>query len=126
VKSRNKPDVLKWLIIAAAVVVTVVLVVAYWPLTAHPLTLNPSRFTNPRAQLAYTIAQEHPGLLAQLTCKCGCRELAHHKTLLDCFKDEHGSHCPICMGEAIDADWMAKEGTPINQIQTYLNIKRYE
>jgi hypothetical protein len=43
-----------------------------------------------------------------------------HQNLLDCYRDEHGSHCPICTSEALEAAKLADEGLPVEQIRRVL------
>jgi hypothetical protein len=87
------------------------------------VTLDPAMFKGP-AHDAYLAAREHPELLVQLYCYCGCDRLHGHNNLLDCFRDNHGGHCAICVGEAVDAVRMYKEGTPVEQIRDALR-ERY-
>ena len=87
-------------------------------------TLDPAMFSGP-AHDAYLAAREHPELLVQLHCYCGCDRLHGHKNLLDCFRDNHGGQCAICVGEAVDAARMYKTGTPVDQIREVLR-ERYE
>jgi hypothetical protein len=91
------------------------------------VTLDPALYTGP-AHEAYRVAREHPGLLAQLHCYCGCDRVLGHNNLLDCFRDTHGGHCAICVGEAIDAERLYKAGTPVDQIRDALRerYKRHE
>jgi len=86
------------------------------------LTLDPSRFMGD-VRKAYQIAQDDPALLAQLHCYCGCDKADGHKNLLDCYRDEHGSHCEICVGEAIDGESMAKRGMSVDQIRDALRAR---
>jgi len=87
------------------------------------LTLDPALF-NGQVKEAYTVAQRHPDLLVQLHCYCGCDKTDGHKNLLDCYRDTHGSHCAICVGEARDAQAMAESGMPVDQIRDALR-QRY-
>lgn len=86
------------------------------------LTLDPMRFQGPVRQ-AYQVAQDDPALLAQLHCYCGCDKADGHKSLLDCYRDEHGSRCEICVGEANDAEAMSKRGESIDQIRDALRAR---
>jgi Protein of unknown function with PCYCGC motif len=86
-------------------------------------TLDPVLYTGP-AHEAYRVAREHPDLLAQLHCYCGCDRVHGHTNLLDCFRDTHGGHCAICVGEAIDAERLYKTGTPVDRIRDALR-ERY-
>ena len=88
------------------------------------ITLDPQAFEG-EARETYRIAREHPELLAKLHCYCRCDERLGHRNLLDCYRDNHAASCGICMGEARDADQMAKEGTSVEQIRETLKA-RYE
>jgi hypothetical protein len=90
---------------------------------SNVVTLDPALYTGP-AHEAYRVAREHPELLAQLHCYCGCDRLHGHTNLLDCFRDTHGGHCAICVGEAVDAERLYKAGTPVDQIRDALR-QRY-
>lgn len=59
------------------------------PKTGLPKTLDPNLFKG-KAQQAYQIAREIPGVLAQMPCFCDC-EAFGHQNLLDCFIDRHGA-----------------------------------
>ena len=85
-------------------------------------TLDPSLFHG-QVREAYEIAQESPGLLSQLHCYCGCDKSEGHKSLLDCYRDRHGSHCAMCVGEALTASQLAKLGTPVEQIREVLRSR---
>jgi uncharacterized protein with PCYCGC motif len=82
-------------------------------------TLDPARFSG-IVREAYEVAEKNPALLAQLHCYCGCDKEVGHQNLLDCYRDEHGAHCPICTGEAVEAAKLADEGLPVEQIRRVL------
>jgi uncharacterized protein with PCYCGC motif len=86
------------------------------------ITLDPQRFQGAVRQ-AYEVAERDPALLAQMHCYCGCDRQEGHKNLLDCFRDEHGSKCAICVGEARDAAAMANRGVPVDQIRDTLRAR---
>ena len=86
------------------------------------VTLDPNRFQGD-VRKAYQIAQDDPALLAQLHCYCGCDKADGHRNLLDCYRTEHGAHCEICVGEANDAEAMAKRGMSIDQIRDALRAR---
>jgi Protein of unknown function with PCYCGC motif len=88
---------------------------------SHP-TLDPARFQGDAKQ-AYEIARRNPALLAQLHCYCGCDNELGHRNLLDCFRTDHGSHCEICTGEAIEAERLAQRGMPVEQIRDALRAE---
>ncbi len=87
------------------------------------LTLNPDLFEG-ETHAAYLVAQRHPDLLAQLDCYCGCERHEGHKSLLDCFRTNHGATCATCTGEAITAGQLYENGTPPEQIRAILH-QRY-
>ena len=86
---------------------------------ASSVTLDPSLFAG-RVRHAYAIARDNPALLMQLHCYCGCDKTDGHKNLLDCFRDKHGASCEICVDEAEEADRLAQQGTPVEQIGDFL------
>ncbi|MGO9607388.1 MAG: CYCXC family (seleno)protein [Candidatus Binataceae bacterium] len=83
------------------------------------LTLDPKLFQG-EVREAYEVAERDPALLAQLHCYCGCDKSDGHKSLLDCYRDKHGSTCAICVGEAREAEVLAKQGMPVEQIRDSL------
>src|SRR5574341_1905566 len=64
-------------------------------------------YTNPVVLKAYKYATEHPEILEQIPCYCGCGGHSGHRFLRDCYihddwtYDEHASFCDVCVGEAI-------------------------
>ncbi|HLH76269.1 MAG TPA: CYCXC family (seleno)protein [Candidatus Binataceae bacterium] len=84
--------------------------------------LNPSQFNGPIRQ-AYQVAKDHPDLLVQLHCYCGCDKSAGHKNLLDCYRDLHGATCGICTGEALEAARMFDQGASIEAIRAALKSR---
>jgi hypothetical protein len=85
----------------------------------NSVTLNPNLFDGETRE-AYEVAQEHPDLLAQLHCYCGCEQNEGMKNLLDCFRTTHGAGCAVCVGEAVTAGKLYQQGTPVEQIRTVL------
>jgi len=92
------------------------------PASKLRLTLDPQLFVGD-VRSAYQVAQDDPALLAQLHCYCGCDKLLEHKSLLDCFRDKHGATCAICIGEAVEAEQLAKQGMPVDQIRDALRAR---
>jgi hypothetical protein len=86
--------------------------------------LDPESFPSP-AREAYRAARNNAALFAQLHCYCGCDRTSGHQSLLDCFRDQHGASCETCVGEAMDAQRMAKQGSKVDQIKQALKL-RYE
>jgi hypothetical protein len=84
--------------------------------------LNPLMFIG-TARQAYIVAQQNPGLLAQLWCYCGCDRTSGHRSLLDCYRDYHGANCAICSGEALEANQLFNQGSPVEQIRDALRAR---
>ena len=91
--------------------------------SSDSLTLNPDLFQG-ETRAAYLAAQQHPELLAQLDCYCGCEQHEGHRNLLDCFRSNHGATCATCTGEAVTAGQLFDNGTPVDQIRAILR-QRY-
>lgn len=93
--------------------------------TESDIKLPSYAYTNPITLKAYKYATEHPEMLEQIPCYCGCgshgseaSDYKPHRFLRDCFIndnwefDEHGSFCDVCIGEAIKVqDYLAKGKT---------------
>jgi Protein of unknown function with PCYCGC motif len=86
------------------------------------LTLDPQEFQG-NVREAYEVAERDPALLSQLHCYCGCDKSLGHKSLLDCYRNDHASRCGICMGEARDAEPMARQGMSLEQIRDALRAR---
>lgn len=90
-----------------------------------PVTLSPSRFRDPIVAASYTIAQEIPEVLAQQPCLCGCDNPSDdHRSLLDCYADEHAATCMVCVKEAVYASRMTDAGRSPDWIRE--SILRHE
>ncbi|HEY7697102.1 MAG TPA: CYCXC family (seleno)protein [Vicinamibacteria bacterium] len=90
------------------------------PAEAHPLpvTLPPSHFQNQGIAGTYEIAKEIPEVLAQQPCLCGCDNASDdHRSLLDCYIDEHASTCLVCMKEAVLAKQMTDAGKSASDVR---------
>ncbi len=90
------------------------------PAEAHPLpvTLPPSQFINKGIASSYRIAKEIPEVLAQQPCLCGCDNTSDdHRSLLDCYIDEHASTCLVCMKEAVLAEQMVDAGKSAREVR---------
>lgn len=89
------------------------------PSTKSPEVKLPSyAYTNPMTLKAYKYATEHPDVLEQIPCYCGCGGHSGHRFLRDCFVhddwtyDEHASFCDVCIGEAVKVqDYLASGKT---------------
>jgi hypothetical protein len=58
--------------------------------SALPTPLPAEQFIG-RTREAYQAAAEIPDVLAGLHCYCGCDKSLGHRSLLDCFVDDHGA-----------------------------------
>ncbi|PWT88928.1 MAG: hypothetical protein C5B54_09765 [Acidobacteria bacterium] len=74
------------------------------------------------AQYAYGLAQRNPKLLAQLPCFCYCDRFGH-KSLHDCYTDDHAVHCDICLNETVEANQMESQGMTPAEIRTMIIAK---
>lgn len=81
-----------------------------------PVTLSPELFTGNK-RLAYQVAREIPQILAQLPCYCHCDRSEGHRSLHSCFESEHGENCGICIGEALMAYKLNKQGVTASEIR---------
>ena len=66
-----------------------------------PATLSPELFGKSVASKAYQVAKEIPGVLAQQPCFCHCDRASGHRSLVDCYRDDHAAGCLICIKEAL-------------------------
>ena len=73
-----------------------------------PKTLPPEQFKVVKTRASYRVAGEIPQVLMQLPCYCWCDRIGH-KSLLDCFVNDHGEYCGICQDSALWADKRLKE-----------------
>jgi len=130
--NKGSKSSVRWVIAAVAVGLVVIVGLGIWQMRAAAdangggvsasLTQDPELYRGDTRQ-AYIVARDHPELLAQLDCYCGCEQHEGHKNLLDCFRTNHGASCDICMGEALTAGQMYAQGTPIDQIRDALRAR---
>ena len=79
-------------------------------------TLPPDIFGG-NIRLAYQAAKDIPETLAQIPCYCHCDMSQGHKSLHSCFEDHHGENCGICIGEALMAQNLQRQGLTTAQIR---------
>ena len=79
-------------------------------------TVAPAVFTG-NIRLAYQAAKDIPEILAQLPCYCHCDTSEGHKSLHSCFEDEHGANCGVCIGEALMAHNLQRQGLKAAEIR---------
>jgi hypothetical protein len=75
----------------------------------------------PGANEAYAAAREAAATLDGMYCHCDCSKHAGHRSLLTCFESEHGAYCDICMGEAMLASGMTKQGKSLTEIRAAID-----
>jgi hypothetical protein len=92
--------------------------------SGNRLTLDPEQFVG-QVKDAYQFAGKNPGLISQLWCYCGCDKTDGHRSLLDCYRGNHGAICATCTGEALLAKQMSEQGSPVDQIREAIR-QRYE
>ena len=86
-------------------------------------TLAPELFDG-NIRLAYQAARDIPETLAQIPCYCHCDMSKGHRSLHSCFVDEHGENCGICIGEAVMAHNLNRQGLSAAQIREQI-VKAY-
>jgi hypothetical protein len=93
---------------------------AYHPSRPHgplPETLDPKQFADTETQNLYALAGKEKAILYQLPCYCRCDKEVGHKSLLDCYVDDHASHCILCKKEAAFAYTETQAGKTAAQIR---------
>lgn len=78
----------------------------------------------PRAEATYAIAAEIPAVLDGVFCYCYCHQTFGHYSLLDCFRDDHGANCDVCMNEAVTAYEMTQRGETLGAVREAVD-RRY-
>ena len=84
-------------------------------------------YTSPLTLKAYSYATEHPDLLEQIPCYCGCGGHSSHRFLRDCFirddwtYDNHASFCDICVAEAIKVQNYLAQGKTLAEARTLID-----
>jgi hypothetical protein len=87
------------------------------PHGALPETLDPKQFSDAETQNLYALAAKEKSVLYQLPCYCRCDKEVGHKSLLDCYVDEHAAHCVLCKKEAAFAYAETQAGKTAAQIR---------
>lgn len=87
------------------------------------MTESPDRYgAYPEAKEAYRMAAHIKSTLDGLFCYCYCKGAGHY-SLLDCFKDDHGAGCDICIGEAKLAYQMVQQGKSLEEIRAAVDAQ---
>ena len=92
------------------------------PRPTPPSVLDAAAFAGyERIQETYTMAAAIPNVLDGLYCHCDCEHHSGHYSLLDCFTDDHGAGCDICLSEAQLAYRMTREGKSLDEIRAAID-----
>ena len=86
--------------------------------TAHPDDFG----AYPEIKETYKMAAQIKSTLDGLFCYCHCKGGGHY-SLLDCFRDEHGAGCDICLAEAQLAFRMKNEGRSLEEIRVAIDTQ---
>ena len=85
------------------------------------MTVHPDQFAaSPEIRETYKWAARVKSTLDGLFCYCHCKGAGHY-SLLDCFRDDHGAGCDICLESARVAYGMANEGKSLEEIRLVLD-----
>jgi hypothetical protein len=82
-----------------------------------PETLDPNQFPDAETQNIYALAAKEKAVLYQQPCYCRCDKEVGHKSLLDCYVDDHAAHCILCKKEAVFAYTETQAGKTAAQIR---------
>jgi len=77
----------------------------------------------PEVAQVYAMAAEIPHVLDGLYCHCDCSRHSGHRSLLDCFRDDHGAGCDICLHEAAIAYQLTLEGRSLKEIRRAIDAE---
>ncbi|MCZ7396558.1 MAG: PCYCGC motif-containing (lipo)protein [Candidatus Methanoperedens sp.] len=130
-------------LIIGIVALLVIAGIAYAVLSGGQTTTKPSEsgvklpsfaYTNPITLKAYQYATEHPEILEQIPCYCGCgshgseaSDYKPHRFLRDCYindkwqYDEHASFCDVCVGEATKVQEYLAEGKTLMEARALID-----
>jgi hypothetical protein len=95
--------------------------------TESNIKLPSYAYTNPLTLKAYRYATEHPEILEQIPCYCGCGGHSGHRFLRDCFihddrtYDDHASFCDVCIGEAIKVQDYLAQGKTLKEARALID-----
>jgi hypothetical protein len=102
--------------------------------TETDLNLPSYAYTNSITLNAYKYATEHPEILEQIPCYCGCgshgsqaSDYKPHRFLRDCYindnwkYDEHASFCDVCVGEATKVQAYLAQGKTLKETRALID-----
>ncbi len=122
-------------LIIGAIAVILLAGIAYFVLSGEPtpnktsseLKLPSFAYTNPLTLKGYQYATEHPDILEQIPCYCGCGGHSGHRFLRDCYihddwtYDDHASFCDVCIGEAIKVQDYLAQGKTLKEARALID-----
>ncbi len=97
--------------------------------TSSEIKLPSYAYTNPLTLKAYRYATEHPDILEQIPCYCGCGGHSGHRFLRDCYihddwtYDDHASFCDICIGEVIKLQEYLAKGISLKEARAKIDAE---
>jgi len=91
---------------------------------AQPLMPAARYASMPGVAEVYEYAAEIPGVLDGIFCYCDCLRNFNHYSLLECYMDDHGAGCDVCLREAIIAYQMTEQGQSLDEIRAEID-RRY-
>jgi hypothetical protein len=97
--------------------------------TEPDLNLPSYAYTNSITLKAYKYATEHPEILEQIPCYCGCGGHSGHRFLRDCYiyddrkYDDHASFCDVCVGEAIKVQNYLAQGKTLKEARALIDAE---
>jgi hypothetical protein len=91
---------------------------------AMPLMPAARYASSPGVAEVYEWATHIPEVLDGIYCYCLCHDTFGHYSLLDCFMNDHGAGCDICLREAVLAYEMTIQGGTLDQIRQEVD-RRY-
>jgi len=97
--------------------------------TEPEINLPSYAYTNSITLKAYKYATEHPEILEQIPCYCGCGGHSGHRFLRDCYihddrkYDEHASFCDVCVGEAIKVQNYLAQGKSLKEARALIDAE---
>lgn len=71
----------------------------------------------PRVEGTYRMAADIPEVLDGLHCYCECAANLGHYSLLTCFQSDHAAGCDVCLGEAMLAYEMTRQGASLDAVR---------
>jgi len=95
--------------------------------TSSEIKLPSYAYTNPLTLKGYRYATEHPEILEQIPCYCGCGGHSGHRFLRDCYihddwtYDDHASFCDVCIGEAIKVQDYLAQGKTLKEARALID-----